>query len=72
VPGLKKSLSALNSPDRHKTSRREGRPLTFLTDWLMTPRGWALELDIKKSVSALNSGVRTGPVPLEIKKHVKM
>src|SRR3954454_7806316 len=27
---------------RHKTSRREGCSLTFLTDWLMTPSSLAL------------------------------
>ncbi|MDF2788113.1 MAG: hypothetical protein K0S80_1211 [Neobacillus sp.] len=32
-----KSESALPRGDRHKTSRREGCSLAFLTDWLMTP-----------------------------------
>ncbi|RID88063.1 hypothetical protein D1970_04305 [Mesobacillus zeae] len=31
----KKSESSLRRGDKHKTSRREGRSLTFLTDWLM-------------------------------------
>jgi hypothetical protein len=39
----KKSGSALLRGDRHKTSRREGCSLAFLTDWLMTraPRRWS-------------------------------
>jgi hypothetical protein len=43
----KKSGSALPTPDKHKSSLTERRPLPFWEDWLVTSRGEALELDSK-------------------------
>ncbi len=39
---LKKSARRPPIGDKHKTSRREGCSLAFLTDWLVTSSRWRL------------------------------
>ncbi|RID82510.1 hypothetical protein D1970_19095 [Mesobacillus zeae] len=49
--------------DKHKTSRSEGRSLTFLTDWLMTraPRRYSWTM---KSGGALLRGLWSAYFPV--------
>jgi hypothetical protein len=46
---IKKSASALLTPDKHKMILPERRSLPFWENWLVTSRGQALELDSDQS-----------------------
>jgi hypothetical protein len=49
LPVIKKSASAMLTPDKQKTIITKRRFLPFWKDWLVTSRGQALELDSNQS-----------------------